>query len=363
MNHKLEINNNWIFDPQSQIYPTDLFLIGYSFGSSILGHALNRVLQSNCTDQAVIDEYSSNLQRISLQSLSLHVKNALRGTIFISYPIGFFARCILGSHITHLRSLSTYLCQESNKPTKNNKNPPDPKQPNQPPMMYFVIDEDDEITSPQTIVDLVESFPFPTTPESKREMVQLLRTKTGHTWSGSEHILALLLSVYFCKSIGYYNANVDLSLVETVSNDENNAQNQLEAMKPSQEGDEQATETKSRKKEQSKTPKDPQLGKQNTKDEPTIQQTSTTPANVKNKKIIPPLPKTTTHNPSLLLHKLAYRDDWVRRMFWDMNLWIPLVIAVLILGRILYGQYERQIKMELQLDNDLGLSGIVGSNP
>jgi alpha/beta superfamily hydrolase len=309
----------WIFHPQSKMFPTDLFLVGYSFGGCLLGSALNRIFQSNARDSRIREDeaYGSKSLLRSYQSLAQHLSNTLRGTTFLAYPAGFFSRCLLGSHISQLRSLSTYLCQHELKE-------------GQQPMMYFILDQDDEITSPQTLVDIISGLPYPAKPKEKQQMLQLLATKTGHSFRGKEHILALLLSTYFCKSISFYDKlsqTKDYQITSTTAVVDH-TKSELES-----------SQVQNRKKQKSdvidnkNTPQDQNKTKHNS--------TKTI--------VLPPLPLKLIPNPAVSLHEKIFIDDFVRVFFYDMNLWIPLVIMLAIFGKILYSRYEFQIKEELDL--------------
>lgn len=111
---------DFLTDPAGRVRAERVFVVGYSFGSSVLGTALSYIYaldlaassQGATTAGASAAAAGASSPLLPASTVALldaalagRLARAIVGAIFVSYPCGFFARFLLGGHVSSLRTL------------------------------------------------------------------------------------------------------------------------------------------------------------------------------------------------------------------------------------------------------------------
>lgn len=306
----------WILSPQSKLFPTDLFILGYSFGSCIANTGLDHIFST------FLYEKQQKLHFFQQQQLFDRLIASFRGVFSLSYPCGFVPRTIFaGQHLSHVRSLNHMLLHNNNSnvlTTQQNEyaqylahiqklrdlgekaRPEWFKMVNEKTYFnksVFVLDQDDEFAAPQTLVNLLNTCDYPLDHAeggvsgsgevveadynaAKQKLFVLMKTHTGHFWAGYEHIVTLVCHQFILSRLfTEYTIN---------KGDENNSDNEDEKNKDQQQ------------------------------QQITLQ----------------------TSQFALDFPAKPYKDDNTRVYIYDMNIWVVVLTLLLCIGKLIYGRYE-----------------------
>jgi len=163
-----------------------IYIVGYSFGSSVLGSALREIFTIKNQREVSLQSPAFNLVSGDLATVPSSsttggaptvvtevayqyavLAKACAGAIFLSYPCGFFSRFLLGHHISSLRAVAAAA----------------------PIPMHFIQGDCDELTSALTVESIVA--------ELGHHARSITVRNVGHSWWGSENHLSDIV----CESI------------------------------------------------------------------------------------------------------------------------------------------------------------------